>query len=103
MIAPHSQFLNSEIEEYFDSSRVLTILNVDGVEVFQVTGARTRYPGSLENITFWIGTEDMLLRGFYTSDREPEAVGASSEGDTAAVFHSFNEDFQHSAPTGSRR
>ena len=97
-IAPHSQFLNSEIEEYFDSSRVLTILNVDGVEVFQVTGARTRYPGSLENITFWIGTEDMLLRGFYTSDREPEAVGASSEGDAAAVFHSFNEDFDIQAP-----
>ena len=100
-IAPHAQFLNSEIEAYFDSSRVLTILNVDGVEVFQITGVRTRYPGSIENITFWIGVEDMLLRGMYISEREPEAVGSSSEGDAAIVYHSFNEDFNIQPPPES--
>ena len=102
-IAPHSEFLDAETEESFDYHRDLAIVNVDGLEVFRITSVMTSL-SVLANTTIWVGTEDMLLRRIYYSERESKEVELSDEAytlDVTFVFHSFNEDFDIQVPPDS--
>ena len=97
-IALHTEFLNFEPENVITDFRVTALLDLGGVEVYEITGSLMLYSDDLSEITFWIGTEDLLLRRFYLSEHKPDAVGVSDISILAAVYHSFNEDFNITAP-----
>ena len=101
MIAPHTEILPAESEVDYGDFRVVGILTVDGMNVFQISGVTTSDWGLVSDITFWIGADDMLLRRYYSSERESGEFELTDVTDFALVFHSFNEDFDIQAPPES--
>ena len=93
-------YLPVDVGDAFDSFRIVGIEDLDGSDVYHVSGQISSDGIETGNtISYWIGTDDLLLYRYYISaDPGGEDAGSPIRNAVLTIFHSFNEDFDIRAP-----
>ena len=95
-----SVYLPVDVGDAFDSFRIVGIEDLDGSDVYHVSG-QFSFDGieTGNTISYWIGVDDLLLYRNYVGPNPNDGdSGDSGRQAWLTILHSFNQDFNIQPP-----